>query len=133
MQFNKNIIYFDGECNLCNRSVDFIIRNDNDDLFRFSSLQSTNGQSMLNKFRLPQAADTMYLFKNEKLFTKSQAWLEILYDLGGFWKVLYFLTIIPLQIRDFIYDLIAKNRVYLFGASKTCRTSSKSNLSKFLD
>src|SRR5262245_39141298 len=115
------IVLFDGVCNLCNRSVQFIIKHDKKNRFVFGSLQGTTGQSYLRQFQLP--ADTFNSFilvENGKAYTRSTAALRMLKHLGGAWPLLYAFIIVPPFIRNAIYNLIAKNRYRWFGRTDEC-------------
>ena len=115
MTNSKYIILFDGQCNLCNYWVRYIIKRDPKDLFRFSSLQSGFGETLKKKYNINPTSDTIILIGNEQHFTKSTAVLRILKIIGGVNSIFYSLTIFPVFIRDFIYDIIAKYRHQWFG------------------
>jgi len=119
---NKNpILLFDGVCNLCNRTVDFILKRDRAKRFRFVALQSEKGKELIAKFEIPTETDSVILiFKNE-VFIESDAVIEIVKLLPTPWKWLTIFKIIPLKLRNRIYNWIAKNRYRWFGRRKTCR------------
>ena len=128
-----HIILFDGVCNLCNSSVQFIIKHDKDCKFRFASLQSEYGQSQLIKFQLDNTdMDSFVFVMYGKAFTKSTAGLMVLKNFGGLWKILYMLIIFPKPLRDWVYDRIAKNRYKLFGKKESCMLPSPELKSRFL-
>ncbi|MDQ7044839.1 MAG: DUF393 domain-containing protein [Sulfurimonas sp.] len=105
------IILFDGVCNLCNNSVNFIIKRDTKKMYAFESLQSKKGQAYLKKFDLAlDDFDTLVLIDEDKFYIESTAVLMISKDLSGFVRFLYPLIYIPKSIRDIFYRLIAKNR-----------------------
>jgi len=114
------VIYFDGICNLCNGFVQFIIRHDKKELFRFASLQSSAGQEILRSLPHPQYSDTIILRLNGKLYTRSSAALEIIKRLHGATKLLYGFIIVPVFIRDWIYKQVAKHRYQWFGKKDQC-------------
>lgn len=129
----NKIILFDGVCNLCNATVNFIIRNDPKQLFKFAPLQSAFGQEILKNSGLSiLKLETVILIENKELFIKSTAALKIAKDLKGFWKVFYVLMIIPKPVRDFFYDLVAKNRYTLFGRKKSCMIPDKETIMRFI-
>lgn len=129
----NKIILFDGVCNLCNATVNFIIRNDPEQLFKFAPLQSAFGQEILKNSGLSiLKLETVILIENKELFIKSTAALKIAKDLKGFWKVFYVLMIIPKPVRDFFYDLVAKNRYTLFGRKKSCMIPDKETIMRFI-
>jgi len=129
----KHIILFDGVCNLCNSSVQFIIKRDKQSKFMFASLQSEFGQSQLVKFQLDTSDMDSFVFISEgKAFTKSTAGLKVLKNLGGLWKILYVFIIFPKPLRDWVYSLIAKNRYKLFGKKESCMVPSIELKNRFL-
>jgi predicted DCC family thiol-disulfide oxidoreductase YuxK len=114
-----NIVLFDGICNLCNASVRFITRHDKNNTIQFASLQSETAKEILSQLNIDsQKIDSIIFISNEKMFIKSDAAIEIAKLLHGFPRLLKYFQFIPRPIRDFVYDLIAKNRYRLFG--KTC-------------
>ena len=118
---NEKILLFDGICNLCNNLVLFIIKRDPESQFKFASLQSEMGKLLLKKYILESNnLNTVVYIKGEKYFLKSTAILNIIKDLGGYWKLFYAFILIPKFIRDFIYDLIAKSRYRIFGKKESC-------------
>jgi len=130
---NKSIILFDGVCNLCSSIVRFIIKRDKQGLFLFSALQSESGQQLLKKYGLSESDfNSFVLIKNDKCYQKSTAGLILLHDLGGLWNFFYIFRFIPVVIRDFIYDLVAKYRYRIFGKKDTCMIPDKDLLSRFL-
>ena len=130
----KSVILFDGVCNLCNRSVLFIIKHDRSAKFQFAALQSNFGQHQLTKVNLPiDVLNTILLIKNGKVYSKSSAALEIARDLGGLWPAFYVFKIVPAFIRDVVYDFIAKNRYRWFGRQEACMIPTPELKSRFLD
>lgn len=127
------IILFDGICNLCNSTVQFIIKKDKKGKFLLGSLQSESGQNLLTKYGLPvdDYASFVYI-KEDKSYTKSSGALHVMKDLGGAWKLFYIFILIPKPIRDFIYSLIANNRYSLFGKRNECMVPSAGIKSRFL-
>jgi predicted DCC family thiol-disulfide oxidoreductase YuxK len=131
---NNHIVLFDGVCNLCNGMVKFIIKRDKESKFKFASLQSDAGQTLLRKFNLP--TDTFHYFiyiKGDTYFIKSSAGLHVLKELGGIWKVFYVFIIVPSFIRDAVYQLISRNRYKLFGRSESCMIPTADVKERFLD
>ena len=128
-----NIILFDGVCNFCNFWVDFIIKRDKDEIFKFALLQSDAGKTIAEKFLINrQDIDSIILIKGENYFIKSEAALEVVKELKSIWKIFYLLKVIPRPLRDFIYDLIAKNRYAIFGKRDTCRVPTEEEKGKFV-
>ncbi|SEQ55373.1 thiol-disulfide oxidoreductase DCC family protein [Piscibacillus halophilus] len=129
----RGIILFDGVCNLCNGIVQFILKRDQHDHFQFSSLQSNTSQNVLKQYHLSHNLETfVYVYQN-KAFTKSSAALRVFRDLGGLWKLLYALIIVPKFMRDPIYNWIAKNRYKWFGKRNECMLPRPEYKHKFLD
>ena len=115
------VILFDGVCNLCNAAVQFVINKDKKAIFKFASLQSHFGQSVMDKYGLPASGfDSFILLNNEEIYTKSTAALMVARHLSGLWSLLYLFKIIPSFIRDFVYSIIAKNRYKWFGKKAAC-------------
>lgn len=130
----SRIVLFDGVCNLCNHSVQFIIKRDSKSLFSFASLQSQFGQSQLSRFNIPIGLmESIVLIKNGRCYHRSDAVLEIARDLGGLWPLFYGFKIIPRFIRDLVYNLIAKNRYKVFGRQDHCMIPTPALKARFLD
>ena len=129
----KLIVLFDGVCNFCNASVNFIIdRNPKNNIY-FASLQSEAGKHWLEKFKLPTSDfDTMVVIEGEHYYTRSTAGLKIVRHLKGLWPLLYGLIILPSFLRDIGYNLIAKNRYRWFGKTDTCRIPTPELKQRFL-
>ena len=131
---NKSIILFDGVCNLCNNSVQFIIKRDKKHPFLFTSLQSDAAQELLLHFTLKNSDfDSIILIQNNKVYQKSTAILQISRQLDGLWKLNYGFIIIPKFIRDFVYTIIAKNRYKWFGKKDHCMIPTQELKIRFLD
>lgn len=130
----EHIILFDGVCNMCNSSVNFVIDRDKSKIFKFAALQSFAGEKLISMYQMPQIKeyDSVILLKRGKVYKKSSAALEILRDLNGIWPLLYVLKLIPPFVRDMLYDLIAKNRYRLFGLKDTCRIPDPGIKERFL-
>ena len=130
---NHHIILFDGVCNFCNFWVNFIINRDKNDTYLFAAMQSDSGQRLLQKFKLnSNDFDSFVLIVNDKHFTKFTAALMISKDLKSIVKLLYPLIILPAPIRNFFYELIAKNRYKFFGKRDVCRIPTETEKRKFL-
>src|SRR5438477_12645044 len=112
----KSIIMFDGVCNLCNGFVNFLIVRDKQNKFQFGSLQSPVVADLLKQHNFSvNDLSTVILLEKNKLYYQSTAVLRILRQMGGAWPLLYVFIIVPKPMRDFIYNLVAKNRYRLFG------------------
>jgi len=133
IQDKYDIILFDGVCNLCNTAVDFVIRRDKNDRFKFGSLQDKATKSILKDYKINQNyIDSIILIRGNQVFYKSKAALEIARNLGSPWPVMYIFIIVPAIIRDPVYDWIARNRYRWFGKKETCRIPSPKEKQKFL-
>jgi len=131
---NKKIVLFDGVCNLCSKSVQFILKRDKKNQFLFGSLQGKTGQDYLRKFNLPaNTFNSFMLVEDDTLYARSAAALRMLKHLGGGWSLLYAFIIVPKFIRDAIYNLVAKNRYKWFGKKDECWIPTPALKAKFLD
>ena len=131
---NNPVILFDGVCNFCNSSVQFVIKRDPKNLFRFGALQGTYGQKVLADFNLPQNEfNSFILIQDGKLYTKSTAALRVAKQLSGLWPMLYGFIIIPPFIRNAVYNFIAQNRYRWFGKKEACMLPTPQERQLFLD
>ncbi len=127
------IILFDGVCNLCSASVRFTIEYDHKQEFKFASLQSDFAKRTLSERGINEdLLKTIVLIKNESIFLKSDAVLEICKGLNGLWPIFYSFKIIPRLIRDAVYDLISRNRYRWFGKKDKCWLPSPDLNGRFL-
>ncbi|MDX6181501.1 thiol-disulfide oxidoreductase DCC family protein [Flavobacterium sp. Fl-77] len=131
---NKKIILFDGLCNLCNGAVQFIIKRDKKDVFRFVALQSELGIEICRYIGIDQQKiDSIVLYKPAvAYYYKSTAVLEIADELGGFYGLLAVFKIVPEKVRNYIYDYIAKNRYKWYGKKESCMIPTPELKAKFL-
>jgi predicted DCC family thiol-disulfide oxidoreductase YuxK len=117
----QGLILFDGVCNLCNTSVQFILLRDKKGYFAFAPLQSAVGQAVMAHHKLPtEALESVLLLENGRLYTHSTAALRIARRLTGLWPILYVGVIIPKILRDGLYHWIARNRYRWFGKQEAC-------------
>lgn len=126
------IIYFDGVCTLCNAFIDFVVIRDTQNLFYIASLQ---GQTAKNNLPPQDLSLASVVYAEEgKIYKKSDAVLAIFRHLGWGYKTLaFFGAIVPRFIRDWVYNLIAKNRYQMFGKRDTCRLPTPEEKKKFLN
>lgn len=131
---NKQLILFDGICNLCESSVLFIIKRDKKDCFRFVSLQSDLGQEILKYIGVKtNKTDSIILYiPNVAYYIKAEAALKIAKELGGFYFLISYLNVFPNFIKNTIYEILASNRYKWFGKKESCMTPSTELLNKFL-
>ncbi len=128
------VIFFDGVCNLCEGSVQFVIKIDKQAIFRFASLQSAYAEEKLATFgKSNQDLDSFILFDEDKILNKSSAVLQVLRLIGGWWYLTQVFWIIPKVLRDAIYSWIAKHRYTWFGKKESCMMPTPELKSRFLD
>lgn len=135
MNKENEIILFDGVCNFCNSSVNFIIDHDAKNYFKFAALQSEVGEKLQKEYGInpeDKNLDSILLIEGGKLHTHSTAALRIAKQLRGLWSFLYIFIIVPKPLRDIFYKLFAKNRYRLFGKRDACRLPSPEERAKFL-
>ena len=129
----EKIILFDGVCNLCNGSVQFVIKKDHQKFFKFAALQSDFAQDFLDKQGLnPNELKSIILIDGEQVYTQSDAALNILKALKGYQFTAKFLLLFPRFLRDFVYRIIAKNRYQWFGKKQQCMVPTPELRSRFL-
>lgn len=128
----SNIILFDGMCNLCNGSVQFIIKRDPRGYYKFASLQSAAGERLINEYDIPKNSDSFILIQDGKWYQKSSAALRVSKNLRGALQLFYMLKIIPTPSRDSLYELVAKNRYKWFGKRDHCMMPTSEMKNRFL-
>ncbi len=130
---NSHILFFDADCILCNKSVQYIIKNDTQKIFQFASLQSTFGQDFLQKNGLPtNVYSTVIYLKGDVVYTKSSAAIRAFAALNLLSKCFLLLLIVPFPMRDFVYNLIAKNRKHFFKNQTSCLIPTEELKSRML-
>lgn len=128
-----NVIVFDGVCNLCSKSVQFIIRRDKHAVFRFAPLQSTTGADLLKQHGIdPADARTFLLVKDGRAYLRSDAALQVFKQLRGPWKLLAILVLVPRPMRDWLYNVLARNRAKWFGTQESCMVPTADTEARFL-
>ena len=116
-----NLVLFDGVCNLCTHSVRFILEREREPLFRFAAVQSPAGSRLMRDLGLdPEDAETFVLITDGRAYLRSDAAIRIARDLRGAWRWLGAVKIVPRPLRDWIYDLVARNRYRWFGRADEC-------------
>lgn len=129
----EDIVYFDGMCNLCNVSVQFIIARDKRARFKFASLQGDYALHALGGCYIEKhASNGLVLQRGAALYNKSSAALQIARQLNGIWPLLSIFWIVPKPLRDALYNIVAKNRYRWFGKEDTCRIPSAETNHRFL-
>ncbi|MEE4198887.1 MAG: DCC1-like thiol-disulfide oxidoreductase family protein [Bacteroidales bacterium] len=128
------VVLFDGYCNLCSRSVQFIIPRDKNKFFYFASLQSAAGKKLCLQHGLPENYNaSVIVIEGQKIYLRSEALLKIASKLKGPWPALTIFKIIPESIRDLMYNFIARHRFRWFGRRKECLVPSESMKERFLE
>jgi predicted DCC family thiol-disulfide oxidoreductase YuxK len=136
---NRTIVLYDGVCGLCNRAVQFLLKRDRHDRFRFASLQSDFAANLLQRHGINYTKlDTVYAVlnhgeTNEKLLAKGDAFLFFAKVLGGIWSVARLGRVIPRPIRNWLYDFVAANRYRVFGKAESCMLPDAASRHKFLE
>ena len=121
IRINSPVLLFDGVCNLCNASVQWVLKRDKNAVFRFAALQSATGRALLRSAGLsPENFDSVVLFDGGRVFTRSDAALEVAHRMGGFWSWLAVFRVVPRPLRNGVYDWIARRRYRWFGKTESC-------------
>ncbi len=131
----KKIILFDGICNLCNNTINFVIKHDRKDIFRYASLQSDMGKKLVEDRNIDTSKLDSILLIDPKVayYYKSSAALHIAKQLSGLYPILFILIVLPKFFRDWIYDGIARNRYKWFGKKESCMIPTPELKSLFID
>ncbi|WP_313113483.1 thiol-disulfide oxidoreductase DCC family protein [Aequorivita sediminis] len=133
MAENHKIILFDGVCNLCNGAINYVIKRDHNNVFKFAALQSEIGHSLTAKFKIDKSkVDSIILIDGDKHYEKSSAALYIAKHLSGAYPLLFGFIIVPKFIRDAVYDFVARNRYKWFGKKDQCMIPTAELKNKFL-
>lgn len=130
---NENIVFFDGICVFCNKSINLLEDLDKNDKFKFATLQSETAKELLPESLTVGDLKSLVFYKRGNIYIKSNAVIEIIFQLGGLWKIVKIAYIIPKIVRNVFYDLIAKNRYNWFGKTDACRLPNAENKHKYLD
>jgi predicted DCC family thiol-disulfide oxidoreductase YuxK len=134
MQHHPYILLFDGDCSLCNRSANLILRWETKALVAFAALDSTTGQSLASAFfPATNQPDSIIFIDNGKAYTKSDAALRVAKIIGGVFHLFRFFWIVPKPLRDAFYDLIARKRLSWFGKTTYCGFMPQIERNRFLD
>lgn len=127
------VILFDGVCNLCNCTVDFLLRRDRKGVFQFAALQSEAARRLVPSFKIQtEGLDSIILIEDKGVYMKSAAALRIARKMSGLWPLLYLFIIIPRPLRDAVYDWVAHNRYRWFGKREACTVPTPELMDRFL-
>lgn len=130
---SRPVLFFDGECNLCNGAVQFVVRHDKKNQFLFATLQSEAGkQARQNLQQNANVPESVILYYNGRYFVRSSAALHTAKLLGGLWPICYAGIIIPRFLRDAVYDFVSRNRYKWFGKRNECMIPSEELKKRFL-
>lgn len=128
-----DIILFDGDCNLCNGFVQFIIKRDPEAKFKFASLQSHFGEKVMEAVGLPSGErGTVVLIQDGKPYVRSDAVLRISRGLSGGWPVVFIFKVVPRFIRDAVYSFVAHRRYRWFGQRESCMMPTADTSRRFI-
>lgn len=127
------VIFFDGVCNLCNASINYVIDHDPKGYFKLCAIQSEKGEDFLKNYNLtPKEVKTVILFENNRLYTRSVAALKIAKRLKGPVKLTWIFILVPRFLRDPVYNYIARNRYRWFGKREQCRVPTPEIRNRFI-
>jgi predicted DCC family thiol-disulfide oxidoreductase YuxK len=130
---NQSIILFDGVCNFCNSAINFTIKRNTKANIRFAPMQSEAGQKLLQQYNLPlNDMQSFFFIEHGKAYKQSTAGLKVCRHLRGLWPLCYGLIIVPVFIRDGIYNWIARNRYKWFGVRQECMIPTPEVKARFL-
>ena len=129
----SDVVIFDGVCNLCAHSVKFILNHEAEPKLRFVSLQSPAGARLMREFGLsPEDAKSFVLVADGRLHVKSDAAVRVSRYLRGAWKLLGVVRVLPRPIRDWVYDVVARNRYRWFGRAESCMVPTAEIRARFI-
>ena len=136
---NAPVLLYDGVCGFCNKTVQMILERDPAGTMRFAALQSDYGRAIVERHTSLRGVDSVVFVENanggdlERVFVRSDAALKVVAYLGGFWKIFLAAYVIPKPLRDYFYDLFARNRYRVFGKYDACMLPPPEVRSRFLD
>lgn len=130
---DKKIILFDGVCNYCNDKINYIIKNDKQDIFRFVAIQSEKGQEIIKYLGINSSVDSIILYEpGFAYYIKSEAVFRIIKHLSSSVRLLLIFNFIPTRIKNIFYDIIAKNRYNWYGKKESCMMPTEEIKRKFI-
>ena len=126
------IVFFDGECVMCNGFLDWMMTIDRSVILRVSPLQGKTAKRLLPPLPHNPEEWSIYFLDENKLYSQSEAVVQILRRLGGFWAMLSMAGVVPVGLRDMVYRSVASNRYRILGKRDTCRLPNEQERSRFL-
>ncbi len=132
VEITHPIVFFDGQCVMCNGFLDWMMAIDRSALLRVAPLQGETAKRLLPPFPDQSEDWSIYFLDETGLYSQSEAVIQILRRLGGFWGVLTVGGVVPVALRDAIYRVVASNRYQILGKRETCRVPSEQERSRFL-
>lgn len=131
------VLLYDGVCGFCNKTVQMILNNDRRGTLRFAALQSDYGRAVVERHQELRGIDSVVFVENtrggERVHVRSEAALKVASYLGGLWKVFLCAYVVPRPLRDYLYDLFARNRYRVFGKYDQCMLPPAEARARFLD
>jgi predicted DCC family thiol-disulfide oxidoreductase YuxK len=131
------VLLYDGVCGFCNKTVQFILDHDRRGAMRFAALQSDYGRALVERHAALRGVDSVVFVEpageGERVYVRSEAALKVAAYLGGFWKVFLCAYVVPRGLRDYLYDLFARNRYRVFGKYDQCMLPPAEARARFLD
>ncbi|WP_163100736.1 thiol-disulfide oxidoreductase DCC family protein [Peribacillus alkalitolerans] len=127
------IVLFDGDCGVCNRSIQFILRHEKGNVFLFAPIESSIGQQLMSKYRIPSDLNSVIFIEKGKFYSKSTAAFKICKYFKPPWNLLFLFSFIPSSIRDIFYMVVARNRYKWFRKSDSCILLTPETRKKFLN
>lgn len=129
----RPILIYDGACGLCNKAVQFVLRHEKEAVLLFASSQSPQGKQLLSEGGfLHEAQFTLVLYVDGNYYLRSEAVLRTAFYMGGKWKNMKLLRVFPLWLRDWFYNRLSKNRLWIFGSSADCAFLTDTDSQRFL-
>lgn len=131
---DKKIILFDGICNLCDTTVQFLIKKDEKDIFRFVAIQSDLGQEIIKYIGVDTSkTDSILLYEpREAYYYKAEAAIKIAKELGGIYSLMGMFSVLPKSLSNSVYDFVARNRYKWYGKKEECMIPTPQMKAKFL-
>jgi predicted DCC family thiol-disulfide oxidoreductase YuxK len=127
-----NIVLFDGVCNLCNKTILFLIKHDRNHNLHFAATQTESGKKLMRQYNILDEEKSVFFIKEGIVFSKSNAVIEIAKQITGWPHIFKYVNLFPAFIRDTVYNLIAKNRYAFMGTRDSCSVPSKDHIERFL-